>query len=380
MLEFGVSLKYYLKTWQRAATFANMCNISSIKLDTGINSAGMPEFDIYAQNFYLYAFTKVTGDPTNLYDNSDGASYLIKDKIEEIANQVLAFDNETSRRKYVTGLYKYYKTFSDNGKDVEGIDIDKLLHVFMESYFDAKNRNNQALTKQFYKQQNNGEGVLSIDEVLNMTADIIDIESPVQGFAYPKELSVVRAFLYALTSGKNAFAVTYKDFIQGMVRFGIDCPFPFVSTSGGGAFQNYTATLTYGDDGNSFRKGGPGGKKKPTGGPAGKGNPAVRLSVEKKDDDSSSTGSIKVTGLGAIESKDAKKKKEDEKNGNFKFDAASTLFAQHFSIIRELKAYCNQFKESLGKETDLQKVWKGFDQISGALEAGCQFLSYPVSM
>jgi len=383
MLEFGVSLKYYLKTWQRAATFANICNISNIKLDgSGPNSAGMSEFDIYAQNFYLYAFTKVTGEATNIYDNSDGSSYLIKDKIEDIANQVLAFDNETSRRKWIVGLYKYYKTFSDNGKDIEGIDIDKLLHVFMEAYFDAKNRNNQSLTKQFYKQQNNGEGVLSIDEVLNMTADLIDIESPVQGFAYPKELSVVRAFLYALTSGKNAFAVTYKDFIQGMVRFGIDCPFPFVSTNGGGAFQNYTATLTYNEDQNSFRKTGPGAKKKT--GPGAKGGPAVRLSVENKknpaEDDSSSTGSIKVTGLGGIESKDAKKKKEDEKNGNFKFDAASTLFAQHFSIIRELKAYCNQFKESLGKETDLQKVWKGFDQIAGALEAGCQFLSYPVSM
>lgn len=381
LLEFGVSLKYYLKTWQRATTFANLCNISNIKLDsTGLSYSTLPEFDIYAQNFYLFAFSKVTSDLTCIYDHPDGTSYLFKEKTEELTNEILAFDTEPNRKKFLANLPKYFKNFNENGKDGEGVDVDKLLHLYMETYFEVKTRNVQVLTKQFYKQQNSGEGVFSLDEIYSMVSDIIDVESPLPGYAYPKELSVCRAFLYSLTSGKNSFGVAYKDFINGMARFGIDCPFPFINLSaqGGGAF-NSVASFVMGDNAkktpnNSSKKG------KIAASPSVSKSPGVKITDFSKkllDDETSSQGSVKLPGLN-IEKE--KKKKDDGKNDNFKIDSASTLFAQHFSIIRELKNYCGQFKEMLGKENDVQKVWKGFDQIVGALDAGCQFLSYPVTL
>ena len=385
MLEFLVSLKYYLKSWQRAATFANLCNISNIKLDS--NVATFPDFDIYAQNFFLYAFTKVSNEVSSIYDNADGSSYLIKDRVEEITNELLAFENEANRKKFIEKISKYYTKFNDNGRDHEGIDVDKLLHLYLEAYFDVKTRNTQTLTKYFYKQNSGGEGVFSIDEILQITSDIIDVESPIQGYSYPKELSVCRAFLYALTSGKNTFAVTFKDFIQGMARFGIDCPFPFINASVQGpvTVPASMASFALGDDKSPKKTVMTARKSKIAQSPGIKGlTPKVNAEAPKKivEEDTSSQGSVKIPGLAQIENKEAggKKKKEEEKNFNFKIDATSSLFAQHFSIIRELKAYCNQFKDVLSKESDVQKVWKGFDQIIVALEAGCQFLSYPVTL
>jgi len=384
LLEFLVSLKYYLKTWQRAATFANLCNISSIKIDSTVGT--FPEFDIYAQNFFLFAFTKVSSQVSNIYDNSDGVSYLIKDRVDEISNDILSFENEANRKKFTEKLYRYYSKFSDNGKEFEGIDVDKLLHLYLEAYFEAKGRNTQTLTKYFYKQNSGGEGVFSIDEILQITSDIIDIESPIQGYSYPKELSVCRAFLYALTSGKNTFAVTFKDFIQGMSRFGIDCPFPFINASMQGvAIPVSASSFALGDDKSPIKKTITTARKSKVQSmsPGTKGvTPRITAETPKKiaEEDTSSQGSVKIPGLATIENKEGKKKKEEDKNANFKIDSTSSLFAQHFSIIRELKAYCNQFKDMLSKESDAQKVWKGFDQIIIALEAGCQFLSYPVTL
>lgn len=59
-------------------------------------------------------------------------------------------------------------------------------------------------------------------------------------------------------------------------------------------------------------------------------------------------------------------------------DTASTLFAQHYSIIREILGYCTKFKEELSARNDLEAVWKNLDLLMNILEAGCHFLRFPV--
>ena len=381
LLEFSVSLKYYIKSWQRATTFANVCNISNIKLDSnGVSPSTFPEFDIYAQNFFLFIYSKITADISSIYDHPDGNSYLLKEKVEDLTNEILAFEPEPNRKKFISNLSKYYRTFNDNGKDGEGVDVDKMFHLLLETYFEVKAKNTQVLTKHFYKQQNTGEGVFSLDDIFQMAADVIDIESPYQGYSYPKELSVCRAFLYALTSGKNSFTITFKDFIHGVARFGIDCPFPFINLSNqAGANFNNVTSFVISEDKNGPKKN-IASKNKKTSSPGVKGSPMSKPAEIRRpnEEDTSSTGSVKIPGL-VVDTKD-KKKKDDDKGANFKIDSASRLFAQHFSIIREIKNYCSQFKDTMSKESDIQKVWRGFDQIVVALDAGCQFLSYPVTL
>jgi len=60
-------------------------------------------------------------------------------------------------------------------------------------------------------------------------------------------------------------------------------------------------------------------------------------------------------------------------------DSASTLFAQHYSILRELLGYCEKFKEELTSRNDIEEVWKNLDLLMSILEAGCHFLKFPLA-
>ena len=83
------------------------------------------------------------------------------------------------------------------------------------------------------------------------------------------------------------------------------------------------------------------------------------------------------------EQEDAKKGRtvvgEPIKNSNGMYiDTASTLFAQHYSIIRELLGYCVKFKDELSSRNDLEEVWRNLDLLMSILEAGCHFLRFPI--
>jgi hypothetical protein len=59
-------------------------------------------------------------------------------------------------------------------------------------------------------------------------------------------------------------------------------------------------------------------------------------------------------------------------------DTATTLFAQHYSILRELRSYCLKFKQELSKRADLDAVWRNLDSLMGILDSGCHFLKFPI--
>lgn len=45
---------------------------------------------------------------------------------------------------------------------------------------------------------------------------------------YPGDIIFSRTFLFALTSGKNTFEITSKDFLEAAYRNGIDNPYPTI--------------------------------------------------------------------------------------------------------------------------------------------------------
>lgn len=64
-----------------------------------------------------------------------------------------------------------------------------------------------------------------------------------------------------------------------------------------------------------------------------------------------------------------------------KADISSSLLAQHFSLLRELHQYCLVLKENVGPESGTfspEEAWKNFGHLVELLEAGCDFLHYPV--
>jgi hypothetical protein len=101
------------------------------------------------------------------------------------------------------------------------------------------------------------------------------------------------------------------------------------------------------------------------------------LKVEnKRADDEVSVSSFKQM---AQESKETKRKDEGGRS-NAKLDSSSALFAQHFGIIRELRMYCTQLRENIKREQDADILRKNFESILQVLDAGCNFLSYPISV
>lgn len=69
-----------------------------------------------------------------------------------------------------------------------------------------------------------------------------------------------------------------------------------------------------------------------------------------------------------------------EKESYLRLDNTSALLAQHYSLIRELKTYTQEFKQLIVAESEIKEVWTCFENLAQVLETGCQFLSFPVQL
>ena len=66
-----------------------------------------------------------------------------------------------------------------------------------------------------------------------------------------------------------------------------------------------------------------------------------------------------------------------------KAEISSSLIAQHFSILRELYQYTTLLKENLGTDLstmNLEEAWRNIHRLIELLEAGCDFLNYPLKL
>lgn len=70
-------------------------------------------------------------------------------------------------------------------------------------------------------------------------------------------------------------------------------------------------------------------------------------------------------------------------NNSKQLETTSTLLAQHFSIIRELKSYCNTFKDNMKYHRDSytpEEMVDAFEQLVSIVDSGCDYLNYPISI
>ena len=377
-----------MKHWQRALTFANLANISTSKMGpNNMISGEQEEYDLYIQNFYLYAFSKVYQDPASLHDNYDGITYIYKERVEELTDQILAFENEEKRKKFLQNLIKSYRYFNDGQIDRNGFDIDKLLQLYLDVFIEVRNHKTDQVLKAFYRdmQDSAGERVLSLDELIALESEVFETESPVPGYIYPKEMTIARSFMFSLTCGKNSFSISSSDLIAGMNRFGINCPMPFISLSASPQGGGYSGRESYfGDDGYkasnaSARKQLSTAIKKKSStrssasGPGGLQLPFLKNPQEMKTKSDEETSSFRGQGGNIVN--DGKDGKRDKK---LQLDSTSTMFAQHFSILREMKNLVDQFRDVIKKESDNDVLRRNFEDVYSVLERGCHFLQFPI--
>lgn len=361
-----------------------MCNITGVnKLREAQDPINMNEYDIYMQNFVLYAYEHIVADQGSLVEHSEGTTWVVKEKLEEITENVLVFLTPTYRKRFLSDLQMQYRFIGEGpDKEAEGIDVDKLLFICIEQYVEAKRKNIKAMTKYFYKNSQEYERIVSIEDFASYLQEVNEVEISVAGQVYPKDITTARAFLYALTSGNNGYAVTFKQFIASMVRFGMDCPFPFISFGSDDQKQrDYLAASASSD---LFKRKNQLMMQKRKGG-------MLYSSEKKKFGSFLRSGSefgkegdtdSPVRPTEGKESKGGHKTNMDIKSANgVKLDSASALFAQHFSILRELRNYCKDFTEMVESgDQEFEAMLKSFRQIAQILDSGCEFLSFPINI
>lgn len=380
MLEFLASLRYHAKSFLRAATFAQLCGIipyvnKNIQNPMERDITHVYDFDVYLQNFFFFAFNTIISDPQKFVETED-VTLVPKEMFEEIINTVLVFENEAGKKKLQTTLER--QTTRITVREIHeyiGIDIDKFLAGLIEVFIEAKKRNIKAITKSFTKQAQESDNVFSKEDFVGTFSEVNENGHTLRGYVYPKEFTMMRAFLSAITSGKNDNLLTLNSYLKSCSLFGLDCPFPFVNMTSDEntkrELENYMKMQQTRErrELERRRQTTKDLKFKPQ-----QQQQQQQIVVQKPT--SLVDESMPSLSKGISEMK--QKKEEEPQAHGMRVDAVSTLFVQHFSILRELKTYCNQFKDLVKVEQDPQVLWKSFDQIADILKSGCQFLEFPV--
>ena len=189
-------------------------------------------------------------------------------------------------------------------------------------------------------------------------------------YEHPTQSYIDRSYLYALTMHENLLTLEVNDFASSCHRFGLDSPFPCVIRRD--RVQDAKEGVPQITSKTSFE-----------------GLPLVKKNSENVDG-TNVLGGLNLNANAFSRLLERKKQEQDaaaktgssaaandQGNGVF-IDTASTLFAQHYSILRELLGYCEKFKEELSSRNDLEEVWRNLDLLMSILEAGCHFLRFPV--
>jgi hypothetical protein len=80
LLEFIVSIKYYMKSKARALTAAMLCNLLSIEDPTIVKNSAA-NFDIYLQNFFAYVYQLFQPETNALLEIDNDCTFIDSEKV-----------------------------------------------------------------------------------------------------------------------------------------------------------------------------------------------------------------------------------------------------------------------------------------------------------
>ena len=145
---------------------------------------------------------------------------------------MLVWQNEKEKANFSHKVKKFIKHHTETSeKDI--IDIDILLSLYLEDFITKKKQIQAKITKEFMKIYSETEGILNCSEIEKVISSAIGVTKPslVSPYvAYTGEISILRSFLYALTSSDNGFDIKCKDFTNACSKYGVDSPFPTVAS------------------------------------------------------------------------------------------------------------------------------------------------------
>lgn len=327
LLEFLISLRYYITKWPRAQLFGYMIKVIPYE-KVSSESGFIPKIDIYSENFFLFVIKNLFNS-LEINEENDGNCTVPLEKTLKIVENILdVFVSEVDKRKIISKISKTKKQESI-------IDFDKLIDIILQEYFEARKNRYRMLSKSFANISEKENYILNFDdykEIFNKTEN----SSNRKGFVLENEWSHLRNFNDSLINGTNGFNILGKDFVQTIKKFGLDSPFP-----------------TFKDE---------------------KDTENITKNVNKKMELKENTLQLpeKKENINKIESPTLKNIIDNIP------EISTTFFAQHFSILKELKNYCSQFKNAVIIEKNEEILMNHFDNISNILDTACNFLNFPI--
>ena len=187
LLEFLVSVRFYLKTYSRAITFSLLAGLTQYPPQTGEN-ASIYKFDIYLQEYFLYFFQRLQAFAGILLE-VEGFTYLDKAHCLEVVRENARFFGESALQSLTQKVEKSAKRVQ-NTNDM--VDIDVLMDILIEQYFDGRKKNLKQLVKHFQQAHDTENGIFSIEDFRKICNEQTKKTSPEPSLSYPKGKSLPR--------------------------------------------------------------------------------------------------------------------------------------------------------------------------------------------
>lgn len=163
MLTFIASLKFYVKLWPRAYTFARLASIIGRSALPGtFKNTAIDEYDVFTQQYFIWVFKLLISSKDLVKDFNDGTSYLTKLDATTFCNSALFFLPATDQPKLEARLTKETKTVSKpNTKNFEGVDADAFLGIILDEFVECRARLLKGLKTKYFKQYDVDKGTLA---------------------------------------------------------------------------------------------------------------------------------------------------------------------------------------------------------------------------
>ena len=209
-------------------------------LQAKIDEVDIPYNDIYTQDYFLFAYSKLSEYRKGFLDSKEGYTYLQQGTEERISSNVLTFLNVQRDmpkfRMKITRIVKAMKENNLDDHDTGYVDVDLLLQMYLEEFRTTKRENLGRLSKYFKGtlQENEKEGNERANQITfaNVTRIISEFKmnkqqkTPTQFLSFAGHMCAARALMYAMMCGRNGYEVSEQEFLAGCNRFGIDNPLP----------------------------------------------------------------------------------------------------------------------------------------------------------
>ena len=74
-------------------------------------------------------------------EHSEGGTWLHKDKLEELTRETLNFLPEVNKSRATSKIGKLIKKIDRADEQMDAFDIDKMMDIILEEYFELKKKN-----------------------------------------------------------------------------------------------------------------------------------------------------------------------------------------------------------------------------------------------